>query len=198
VLEILLTLLLAAAPFWEAKGPAAWSDEELGKMLTDSPWAQVAPGPSANLPAVQVYLATAKPIQLAEAEQERRAKAKLKGKAPEADPFAEEYAAWLAENSRDQIILAIRTGNHRAFNDTKELDQLEKESVLRVGRKKIPMTGYFPPSERDPFLRIAFPRQVQASDKTVRFELYIPGVAGPFRSVEFKLEALKFGGRLEL
>ena len=84
-----------------------------------------------------------------------------------------------------------------AFNDSKELDRLEKESVLRVGRKKLPMTGYFPPSERDPFLRIAFPRQVGASDKAVRFELYLPGVAGPFRSVEFPMEALKFEGRVE-
>ena len=74
MLAILLTLLLAAAPFWEAKGPAAWSEDELNQLLTESPWAQVAEGPSANLPGVQVYLATAKPIQLAEAERERRAK----------------------------------------------------------------------------------------------------------------------------
>ena len=70
MLAILLTLLLAAAPFWEAKGPAAWSEDELNQLLTESPWAQVAEGPSANLPGVQVYLATAKPIQLAEAERE--------------------------------------------------------------------------------------------------------------------------------
>jgi hypothetical protein len=197
VLAIVLTLLLAAAPFWEAKGPTAWSEDELNKLLTDSPWAQLVPGASANLPGVQVYLATAKPIQLAEAERERRARAKLKGKEPELDPFAEEYAAWLEENGKDQIILAILTGNHRAFNDSKELDRLEKESVLRVGRRKVAMTGYFPPSDHDPFLRIAFPRQVGASDETVRFDLYLPGVAGPFRSVEFQLEALKFEGRVE-
>jgi hypothetical protein len=148
---------------------------------------------------VLAYLATAKPIQLAEAEQSRRAeaKAKAKGKDAEFDPFAEEYAAWLAENSKDQIILAILAGNHPAFNNTKELDQLEKESALRVGRKKVPMTGYFPPSAHDPFLRIAFPRQVQASDKSLRFDLYIPGLAGGFRSVEFAIENLKFGGRAE-
>ena len=74
MLAILLTLLLAAAPFWEAKGPTAWSEDELNQLLTESPWAQVAEGAGANLPGVQVYLATAKPIQLAEAERERRAK----------------------------------------------------------------------------------------------------------------------------
>ena len=33
MLAILLTLLLAAAPFWEAKGPTAWSEDELNQLL---------------------------------------------------------------------------------------------------------------------------------------------------------------------
>lgn len=196
---LLLSLLLLAAPFWDAKAPADWTDVELSQMLADSPWAQTAQGPNSNLPAVSVYLATAKPVQLAEAERERRAIAKLKGKAPDFDPFAGEYAAWLAEKSKDQIILAIRVGNRREYAEAQELDQLEKESILRVGKKKIQMTGYFPPSSQDPYLRIAFPRpQLQPSDKTILFELYLPGVAGPFRTVEFKLDTLTFAGRREL
>ncbi len=198
---MLLSLLLLAAPFWDAKAPVDWTDVELSQLLADSPWALFATGSSPNLPAVPVYLATAKPVQLAEAERERRAiaKLKLKGKTPDFDPFADEYAAWLAENSKDQIILAIRVGNRREYAEAQELDQLEKESVLRVGKKKIQMTGYFPPSSQDPYLRIAFPRpQLQLSDKTIRFELYLPGVAGPFRTVEFKLDTLTFAGRREL
>ena len=189
---------MAAAPFWDAKQPVDWTDVELSQMLADSPWSQTAAGPNPNFPTVQVYLATAKPVQIAEGERERRAVAKLKGKAPEFDPFAEEYASWLAENSKDQLILAIRVGNRKEYSDNAELDQLEKESVMRVGKKKVSITGYFPPSSHDPYLRIAFRRpQLQPSDKEIRFELYLPGVAGPFRTVEFKLDGLMFGGRRE-
>ena len=196
---LFLSLLLLAAPFWDAKAPADWTDIEVSQMLADSPWAQAAVGPSPNLPVLPIYLATAKPVQLAEAERERRATAKLKGKAPDFDPFADEYATWLAQNSKDQIILAIRVGNSRRYSEAKELDLLEKDSVLRVGKKKIQMTGYFPPSSHDPYLRIAFPRpQLQPGDKTIRFELYLPGVPGPARTVEFKLDTLMFAGRREL
>jgi hypothetical protein len=67
-----------------------------------------------------------------------------------------------------------------------------------VGRKKFKMTGNFPPTERDPYLRIAFPREVQASDKTVTFELYVPGATPPYRSVEFKVKDMMVNGKLEM
>jgi hypothetical protein len=186
-----LTLLLAAS-FWETKPAAQWTDIEIDKLLTDSAWGQMIPGTNANMPPVQVYLATAQPVRLAEQERDRRARSKI------SDPlFAEEYRAWLEENSRTQIILAVRVGNSPAYSDAKELDELET-SVLRVGRKKIPLTGYFPPSAGDPYLRLAFPRQVQATDKQISFELYLPGVAGPFRQAEFKIAPMLSLGKLEL
>ena len=201
--SVLLTLFLLAAPYWDAKPPANWTDTEVSQLLADSPWAQMIPGPDSRgaMPPVQAYFATAKPIQQAEQERDRRAKLRAKA-APsndaDYDPFAEEYRAWLEDNSKSHIILAIRVGNSKAYSDGKELDALEKSTVMRVGRKKIQMTGYFPPSAHDPYLRIAFPRQVQLTDKQVQFDLYLPGVAGPFRLAQFKLEPMVVAGKLEL
>ena len=67
-----------------------------------------------------------------------------------------------------------------------------------VGRKKYKMTGHFPPSAGDPYLRIAFPREVTAADKSVNFELYVPGVGIPFRSVEFRVKDMTVKGKLEI
>ncbi|MEO8097635.1 MAG: hypothetical protein ABI811_08025 [Acidobacteriota bacterium] len=197
--KLIISLLLLAAPFWQAKAPAEWTDAEVSDMFANSPWALRIGAPDVRTtgPTVPAYLATAGPIQVAERERERRGRAKAKGKA-EFDPFAEEYRAWLEDNSKSQIILAVRVGNNKAFNDSKELTELEKNSVMRVGRRKIPMTGYFPPSSGDPFLRMAFPREVVLSDKTVRFEIYLPGIGAPFRTVEVKLDTLVVDGKLEL
>jgi hypothetical protein len=60
------------------------------------------------------------------------------------------------------------------------------------------MTGHFPPSAGDPYLRIAFPREVTANDKSVNFELYVPGVGIPFRSVEFRVKDMTVKGKLEI
>jgi len=50
-MHIMVALLaLLAAPFWEAKAPRDWSEEELRALLHDSPWAQGAD----PAPAVQV------------------------------------------------------------------------------------------------------------------------------------------------
>jgi hypothetical protein len=196
---LLLSLFLLAGPYWEAKSAADWTDAEVSQILADSPWAQTmaSPDTKGNFPPVPVYLATARPVQLAEQERERRAKLRGKGKGDDYDPFAEEYRVWLEDNSKSHIILAIRVTNTVAYSDSKELDALE-DSAMRVGRKKIQMTGYFPPSVRDPYLRIAFPRQVQLSDKQIQFDLYVPGVSGAFRFAEFKLERMVVAGKLEL
>jgi hypothetical protein len=200
-MSFLLTLLLLAAPYWETKSPAEWTDVEVSQLLSNSPWAQamkVSVSAKENLPAVQVYLATAHPLQLAEQERDRRAKLRSsKGKDNSYDAFAEEYRAWLEDYSKDHIILAIRVGNAKAYSESKELSAL-KNSAMKIGRRKIPLTSYFPPSARDPYLRVAFPRIVQLSDKKVQFELYIPGIAGPFRGAEFDLDQMVVGGKLEL
>jgi len=188
-------LLLAAAPFWEAKAPAGWTEEELAQMFQDSPWAQPLSGP-ANAPAVSAYFATAAPMVLAERERYNRYKRKRPQTEP--DPLAQEYRAWLEENRATQIVLSIPIADPKAFANSQDTHRMEEDSVMRVGRKKIKMTGHFPPSPGDPFLRLAVPREVSAADKAIVFELYIPGIGIPFRSVEFRVKDMIVKNKLEI
>jgi hypothetical protein len=146
-------------------------------------------------PPVQIYIATATPIQQAETERDRRFRRKP---APAGDDLAAEYRLWLEDNRTTQIIVAIRMNNNGGFFDNKETRHMEEESVMRIGRKKIKMTGHFPPSASDPYLRLAFPRQVTPADKTVSFELYLPGIDMPFREVEFRVKDMMVNGKLEM
>jgi hypothetical protein len=198
-LTVFIALLcVLAGPFWSDKPPSEWTDEEIGQLLTNSPWAQSVQG-AAQIPAVDIYLATAGPVRQAEEESRLRAQKNVTpGPEPAADPAADEYSQWMDENRATQIILAIRVNDPGAYENDKELDRFEKESVMRVGRKKVLMTGYFPPTAADPFLRIAFPRDVGLADRQVRFELYIPGILGPFRGIEFRLDRMMVNGKLEL
>jgi hypothetical protein len=193
-------LTLLAAPFWESKAPPNWTDPELQQMFTDSPWAQMltSAGP-VNEPPVQIYLATAAPMQQAERERDARNQRRRPPGAPAVEnPLAEEYRAWFEENHVTQIVLAVRIHNNSAFFDEKETRRMEEESVMRVGRKKLKMTGHFPPDAKDPYLRMAFPRSVDSSARSVSFDLYLPGVPMPFREVEFKLKDLLVNGKLEM
>ena len=199
-------LLLAAVPFWEGKPPTDWSDQELQALLTDSPWAQVVSGPGTAAPAVQVFLATASPMEQAERESERRAKLRAKPGAgakespePEAeDSAAAEYREWLEQNRATHVVLAIRIPRSNAFSDEREVRRLEDESLMHIGRRKFKLSGHFPPSAGDPVLRLAFPREVQLSDKSVSFDLYLPGVAVPYRVVEFRVKDLLVRGKVEM
>jgi hypothetical protein len=199
MLQFLLSLFLFADPYWVSKPPAEWSDAQLTALLTSSPWAQVVEGPGANAPPVEVRLATAGPIELAEKERERRIQARRKpGPLPPESPGVTEYRLWLEDNRATQIIVAIPIQSNKGFLDEREVRRMEDECVMRVGKKKIKMTGSFPPSESDPYLRLAFPRQVQLTDKTLFFDLYLPGVPAPFRSAEFTLKDMVVAGKLEL
>lgn len=188
-------LVLFAAPFWQSKAPEHWSDEELGALLTDSPWAQlaVAPGSSVAVP-VQVYLATAAPEEKAERERERR---ETKGH-PVDDPLVADYRGWVEENHAKQIVLAVGVTKTDVLADEQEIQRMENECVMRVGKRKFKMTGHFPPSPEDRLLRLAFPREVQPNDKSVVFELYLPGVPIPYREVEFKVKDMLVNGKLEM
>jgi hypothetical protein len=75
---------------------------------------------------------------------------------------------------------------------------MEEESVMLVGQKKYKMVGHFPPTQADPVLRLVFPREVEASDKTVIFRLYLPGVELPDREVEFRTKDLMYHGKLAM
>jgi hypothetical protein len=205
MIPILAALLwLMAGPFWESQPSAQWTDNQLEDFLTDSPWAQMAPGPGQSALPVNVRLATAAPVEQAEKEQARRLELRRKPGpkpeqgGPEEDPGAAEYRLWLEDNRATQIVVAIRMNTNEGLLDDREVRRMEDESVMVAGRRKIKMTGHFPPSARDPYLRLAFPRQVQLSDKTLTFDLYLPGVSAPFRSVEFKLKDMLVGGKLEL
>jgi hypothetical protein len=189
----LAVLLWLAAPFWETANPADWSDSQLKMLLTASPWAQFVEG-RGSAPTIQVLVATAGPIEQGEAEWDRR----FTKKKTEPDLMKEEYIAWLQENRGKQIVLAISAGKSAQLSDENEIRKMEEQSVMQVGRKKYKMTGHFPPSAGDPYLRIAFPREVTASDKTITFELYVPGVGIPFRSVEFNVKDMIVKGKLEI
>ncbi|HTS76667.1 MAG TPA: hypothetical protein VMG40_10710 [Bryobacteraceae bacterium] len=198
-MKVLPILLLLAGQFWETKAPADWSEAELNQLLTDSPWAQMmpAPGPGGDAPPVQVMVATAAPIEKAQAEWDRRFTKKKP--APGPNLMKEEYLTWLEDNRATQIVLAIATPNkNNAFGDDREMRSMQDESVMIVGRKKYKITGYFPPAPGDPYLRLAFPREVRATDKKVTFDLYVPGVAIPYRSAEFSVKDMMLDGKLEM
>jgi hypothetical protein len=184
--RILLWMALAVAPFWESKPAADWTEQQLHVLLTDSPWAQAVErgGPVA-------FLATAQPIQDAEREIWRRRTAKG-GVGP--DP---EYGAFLEKDHGEHIVLAIAYRDPRPLADANEARRMEEESVLQVGKKKYKITGQFPPTPSDPYLRLVYPRKVTPADKSLVFDLYLPGVSG-YHTVEFRLKELLYRGKPEL
>ena len=79
VLAIPVLLIAGTAPFWDTKPAGDWALDEVRTLLTNSPWAQMMDaGPNNPAPVVQVYLATAEPMQLAE--ERMRAAAKVRKK----------------------------------------------------------------------------------------------------------------------
>lgn len=176
-------LALLAAPFWETKAPAEWSDSQIDLLMHDSPWAQMAD----PAPAVQVYLATAHPLREAEAELARR-----RGK-----PLNEEYLDYVRQEGGRNLVLAIAFKNFTALEDGEEAHRMEEESIMRIGRQRYKMEGHFPPVPSDPFLRLVFPRAVTEHDKTVTFELYLPGY-GPYHEAEFRVRDMLYKGKLEM
>jgi hypothetical protein len=194
-----LLLLVFAELFWQSKPPAEWNDVELAQFLADSPWAQMAaaPGKTGTAPAVQIYLATAGPIERAVEERNRRI-ALRQSKAATESLLGEEFAAWFADNRAEHVIVAARVGNNSAFSSESETRHLQ-DSAMDLGRFKVKMSSYFPPTVSDPHLYLAFPRgQASPADKSVAFELYLPGVSGPFRTVQFKVKDMLVDGKLEL
>ena len=179
-------LMLSGAPFWESKPPARWSDQELELLLTDSPWAQVARAGS-GAPSVQTFLASARPIQEAENERIRRA-----GRLAPEEAFAEDYLDSLSQNRGKRIILAVHLPGWDPAANPRETRRLEAECIPRAGKRKLRMIGYFPPSATDPYLRLVFPRDITLEDRSLLFELYLPGVPQPLRQVEFRIKDLVY------
>lgn len=192
-----ILLLLLAQAYWQSKPPAEWNDLELARFLVDSPWAQMA-DPSAkggSFPQIAVYLATAEPVQNAVAERNRRIALRRPNAAN--DFLREELEAWFADNRAGHVILAARVGINEAFTSEPEMRRMKQDSVLDVARVRLKMTGYFPPTSRDPYLYLAFPRvPVTAADKSIGFDLYLPGVPGPFRRADFKTREMLVEGKV--
>ncbi len=95
-------------------------------------------------------------------------------------------------------MLAVPVRDPRTLEIPAEVKRMEQQCVLKVGKRKYKMTGHFPPSLSDGFLRLVFPRVVTEADKTLRFELYIPAVSDPYRFAEFRVRDMIYKGRLEL
>ena len=190
-----LLWLLAAAPFWETKPPEQWSLEQVYLMLRDSPWAQIAEAVStARLPTgVQVYLATATPIEEAELELSRRTKRKL----PD-DPALEEYRAFIRENRGSKIVLAVACPDLDAMTDAAETKKMEEQSLMKIGRRKYKSEGHFPPTPSDPFLRLVFPRVIEARDSNIDFDLYLPAATPPFRQTTFRIKDLVYHSKPDM
>lgn len=197
-MHILLLAALLAAPFWEAKPPREWNDEQLNQLLHESPWAQVTQFQRAA--PMSVYLATAKPMREAEAEAHRRYTAKLPpAKQPDDLGARNEYEAFLAENDGKVIVLGVLDPNLMALAEAEEVKRMEEESFVKVGRKKLKITGHFPPAGVDPILRLVFPRPEETVNvKELVFEVYLPGATGGYRLAAFRLKDMVYRGKLEM
>jgi hypothetical protein len=187
-MRALLALLFSLSqPFWEAKSPEAWTPAEIDVMRRASPWAQMV-GPD---PSVLIWLATARPIEEAEAE----ARVRLKKPLANADP---DYLDFLRENRETHFVLALSYPSIMGVGDGPEEKMMEDQTAMVIGAKKYKIAGYFPPTTIDPVLRLVFPRVVKDSDKTVKFRFYLPGLTFPEREAEFQVKELKYHGKLTM
>jgi hypothetical protein len=184
---LVAVLFFLGQPFWEAKPPERWSDREIDAILHDSPWAQSV-GPE---PKVLVYLATAGPVEDAEEE------ARLRTKNPLAD-LDPDYLDYLRENGSKQFVVAIPEVTLSGLARPGEEKAMEEQTEMVIGRKSFKITGHFPPTEADPVLRLVFPREAQAGDKSVLFRLYLPGLPFPLRETEFRIKDLMYHGKLAM
>ena len=200
---ITLLLLAQATGFWN-NDPASWTHEQVTQLLSDSPWARTAddfanrgrPIRSAA-PAVQVYLASARIMQLAEEQSLLRFTKTKPGLLDQIRESQAEYREYLKENAGKVIIVAISL-DAAAFAAANDTGRLESESFLKTGKRKFKIIGHFPPSPSDPVLRLIFPRELDPTDKNLTLGVYVPGATFPFRQVQFKLSDMMVQGKLEL
>jgi hypothetical protein len=136
-----------------------------------------------------MYLASAAPIREAEAEYARRRNIP-------ADFAREEYEAFLREEGSRSIVLAIYVPDPTRVADGDEASRMQEESMLKTGRSRLRISGHFPPTSSDPFLRMVFPRP-SADPVSLTFEVYVPGIPAPYRRVEFRIKDLHYKGKPE-
>lgn len=199
---LLLVWLEITAPVWEQKTAAESTDEELAAVLTASPWAQMhrlelpaakGAGGLSN-PTVHLFLATATPVREAERELRRR---RLQANTDPERAADTEFEEFLEANPGRYIVLAVRVLRPELLERPRSVETMERETRLRIGRRSYELVGHFLPTRDDPYVRLIFPRDVRDTDTELRFELYVPGVPLPFRTVRFQLEKLTWHGRPE-
>ena len=184
---LLAALFFLAAPFWETKSPERWTDREIDTLRHDSPWAQTV-GPD---PKILVYLATAGPIEDAEAE------ARLRPRNPLGEPDPD-YLDYLRENRDKHFVLAIPEVTLAGLSKPGEEKTMEEQTLMVIGRRTYKMVGHFPPTPGDPVLRLVFPRETLPTDKSVIFYLYLPGLGYSNRETEFRIKDLMYHGKLAM
>jgi hypothetical protein len=190
--------MLAAAPFWETKDCAQWGEEDLELFLSDAPWARAAEATGMRgrqAQATRTFLATAEPVRLAEQEWRKR---RIPRERREADDAWKEWEEFLDKDAGKVVVLAVAIPLNFAA-DAKEMAEMENQSVMRVGKKKVKMSGYFPASSSDPFTRLIFPRVAAEGAKEIAFELYVPGDGGAnFRGAIYVVKEMQWKGKLAL
>jgi hypothetical protein len=181
-------LFLASQPFWETKPPEQWTDHEIDLVLISSPWTQtLSPAPS-----VLAWFATAQPIEEAETEARLHKRHPLR----QLDP---DYTSYVAGNRDRVFVLAIEYASLKGLSKESDLwKRLESETEMHISGKVYKLEGLFPPEPSDPVLRLIFPRAVKPSDKSVRFQLYLPGLPFPEREAEFFIKDLIYHGKLAM
>jgi hypothetical protein len=193
---LVCALLAAPAPFWESKAPHDWTDMEIAGLMNDSPWARAAIAQGIlRQPGVQTYLSSALPMQEAEAEARRRRQLRNR---PAGPAETDDYLEFLNQHKGESIVLTVSFPDPMQLADAKEAKRMEEECFLKIGRKKYKMTGHFPPTPDDPYLRLVFPRQLGPKDKTLEFDLYLPGAPDPYRIAEYVIKELTYKGKLEI
>jgi hypothetical protein len=178
----------AVYPFWDHKPPEQWNDREIEIMLRSSPWTQVV----GSAPEVTVWFATAEPIEAAEAE------ARLHKQHPLREPDPD-YLDFMRENREKVFVLAVGYPTLAGLGKEQgEWTKLENETIMTVSRKKYKIEGTFPPTPSDPVLRLVFPKVVKLTDKTVDFQLYLPGLSFPEREADFYVKDLIYKDKLAM
>ena len=121
------------------------------RLRRSRPSAPTVPGRkrTGELPAAVVYLATAAPIEHAEAELRLRLK-KNPNPMREPDP---DYVEFLSTHRADTFVLAITYPTLAGLGDARESKRMEEESVMVIGKKSYGILGHFPPTPSDPVLR---------------------------------------------
>ena len=193
---LLCALLATPPPFWESKPPHDWTDLEITGLLNDSPWARAALSQGiVGQPGIQTYLSSALPMQQAEAELRRRGRLRNR---PAGPAETDDYLEFLRQHQGESIVLTVFFPYPLQLADAKEVKRMEDDCFMKIGRKKYKMTGHFPPTPDDPYLRLVFPRQLGPKDKSVEFDLYLPGAPDPYRLAEYVIKELMYKGKLEI